>query len=190
MGGPACGYPNPVRCIRIGAFAAVSLVVASCSPGPAEPAPVDAPSFPIGQAGVPVHVTASSGASADIALGSASWFPPGCAGGFACNVVELTITGTSATPFRYSETYVTAGYGGGAHPWTHPDQTQRLGASTAVDYERINKLPPLRTGSVIAGQTAHGFVGFDMQGRGDLYLEFGDPDQGGTLTEAGWKVHT
>jgi hypothetical protein len=107
------------------------------------------------------------------ALNSASWFPPGCAGGFACNVVALTITGTSSTPFNYDETYVTAWYGGTDQPWTHPNQTERLGASSAVNYQRINKLPPLRTGSVASGQTTHGFAGFDLQGQGDLYVEVG-----------------
>jgi hypothetical protein len=29
-----------------------------------------------------------------------------------------------------------------------------------------------------------------MQGEGDLYIEVGEPDQGGTFTEAGWKTHT
>jgi hypothetical protein len=159
------------------------------SPGSANPS-TDTPSFPIGQTGVPVHVKAGRGATAEITLNSAAWFPPGCAGGFACNVVELTITGTSPTPFNYNEIYVVAGYGGGDQPWTHPNDAHWLGGSYAVNYQKINKLPPLRSGSVTSGQTAHGFVGFDQQGEGDLYIKFDDPEQGGTSTEAGWKVRT
>ena len=54
-----------------------------------------------------------------------------------------------------------------------------LGGSYMVDYQKINKMPPLRTGSVTTGQTAHGFIGYDLQSEGDLYIEFNDPDQGG-----------
>ena len=53
-----------------------------------------------------------------------------------------------------------------------------------------DKLPPLRKGSVTAGQTAHGFIGYGLQSEGDLYIRFDDPDRGGTSAEAGWKVHT
>ena len=65
-----------------------------------------------------------------------------------CNLAELTITGMSSTPFNYDETDVTAWYGGPDQPWTHPNQTERFGASSGVNYQRINKLPTLRTGKV------------------------------------------
>lgn len=134
----------------------------------------------------PVYVKESSGATADVTLNSAAWFPEGCAGGWACNVIELTITGTSAQPFKYDETHLTAAY----DPWRDDANRHRLGGSYMVNYQKINKLPTLRTGSVTNGQTAHGFVGYDQQGQGDLYIEFNDPDSGGTTPEAGWKVHT
>jgi hypothetical protein len=44
------------------------------------------------------------------------------------------------------------------------------------------------SGTVTAGQTAHGFVGYALPDEGDLYIEFRDPDSGGTSPEAGWKV--
>jgi hypothetical protein len=179
--------------IHLSAALAATLAVAACSAAPhgtADPTP-QPPPFPIGQVGTPVHVKEISGATADITLNSATWFPAGCAGGWECNVIELTITGTSATPFKYNETYVVSGYGGGDQPFTHPDDNHWLGGDYKVDYTKINKLPPLRSGSVTNGQTAHGFIAYDGNlNEGDLYIKFCDPDQGGTTDEAGWKVHT
>jgi hypothetical protein len=68
-----------------------------------------------------------------------------------------------------------------------------------VDYTKINRLPPLRSGSVTTGQTGHGFVGFgcNLCGNHDLFIKMIDPDTEHPLspgpfavTEAGWKVHT
>ena len=99
--------------------------------------------------GVPVQARATGGATADIIVNSATWLPPGCASHFAnptygsaCNVVELTITGTSHRFFRFDQSYIFAGYGGGNQPWTHPDDAPRP-ATLAVDYQRLNKMAPL-----------------------------------------------
>jgi hypothetical protein len=179
-----------------------TLAVVACSAAPrgtADPAP---PPFPIGQVGVPVHARAASGATADVTLNSAAWFPQGCAGGWECNVIELTITGTSPTPFKYSETYVVSGYGGGDQPFTQPDDNHWLGGDYKVDYQKINKMPPLRTGSVTTGQTAHGFIGYGCNecrrsGERGLYIKMIDPDTENptspgpfAVVEAGWEVHT
>jgi hypothetical protein len=139
--------------------------------------------------GVPVHARAADGATADITVNSATWFPPGCAYGSACNVVELTITGTSHPFFRFHQLYIFAGYGGGDQPWTHPDDAPRP-ATFAVDYQRFHVMPPLEAGGLHDGQTAHGFVGFAMPTGGDLYVTINDPEQHGPYTEAGFIVHT
>ena len=104
-------------------------------------------------------------------------------------MIELTISGTSPTPFSYNEIYVVAGYGGGDQPFTHPNDDQWVGGSWG-NYEKIGK-PPLRSGGrVTAGQTAHGVVFYSLQSEGDLYIKLCDPDTGGTYEEAGWKVRT
>ena len=139
--------------------------------------------------GVPVHARAADGATADITVNSATWFPPGCAYGSACNVVELTITGTSHRFFEFHQLYIFAGYGGGNQPWTHPDDAPQP-ATFAVDYQRLHVMPPLESGGLHDGQTAHGFVGFAMPTGGDLYITFNDPEQHGPYTEAGVIVHT
>ncbi|MDT5224649.1 MAG: hypothetical protein QOG19_2056, partial [Mycobacterium sp.] len=139
--------------------AAVSVVIAACSCPSGSAAPSESPPFPIGQMGVPVHARAADGATADITVNSATWFPPGCAYGSACNVVELTITGTSHLFFQFHQLYIFAGYGGGDQQWTHPDDAPRP-ATFAVDYQRLHVMPPLQSGGLHDGQTAHGFVGF------------------------------
>jgi hypothetical protein len=146
--------------------------------------------------GVPVHARAADGATADITVNSATWFPPGCTTHFAaptpgsaCSVVEVTITGTSERFFEFSYLNIFAGYGGGNQPWTHPDNPPQPGM-LAVDYRRLDKMPPLQTGGLHDGQTTHGFVGFAMPTAGDLYLTFDDPQQPPRYTEAGWIVHT
>lgn len=103
---------------------------------------------------------------------------PGCAGGWECNVIELTITGTSAAPFKYQDIYVVSGYGGGDQPFTHPTDDHWLGADFNVDYTKINKMPPLRSRSVTAGQIAHGFIGYGCNfcGNHDLHIKMIDPD--------------
>ncbi len=185
---------------RIVAVAAATVAVASCSTSPhstADPTP-QPPPFPIGQVGAPVHAKAASGATADVTLNSAKWFPAGCAGGWECNVIELSITGTSATPFKYEDIYIVSGYGGGDQPFTHPTDDHWLGADFNVNYAKINQMPPLRTGSVIAGQTAHGFIGYGCDTCDyDLYVKMIDPDTEHPLSpgpfsvvEAGWKIHT
>ncbi|HEY4042037.1 MAG TPA: hypothetical protein VGM32_09370, partial [Rhodopila sp.] len=62
--------------------------------------------------------------------------------------------------------------------------------------------PPLRSGSVTSGQTAHGFIGYGCNlcrrsGDQSLYIEMIDPDTENPLApgpfrviEAGWQVHT
>lgn len=146
--------------------------------------------------GEPVHVRSASGATADITVNSATRLPPGCASHFAnpasdsgCNVVELTITATSHRFFQFDQRYIFAGSGGGNQPWTHPDDAPQP-ATLAVDYQRLNKMPPLQAGGLHDGQSAHGFVGFTMPTAGDLYITINDPAQPAPYTEAGWIIHT
>jgi hypothetical protein len=138
---------------------ATTLVIASsgCAAGGsvASPDTTQTTSPFVDQVGVPVHANANNGATADITLNSVSWLPDTCNGGGgaernSCAVLELTFAGTSPTPFKYNESFVTAAYSSGPF--------NRWGGSTGVNYTAINKLPPLRLGSVSAGQTAHGFV--------------------------------
>ncbi|OMC50727.1 hypothetical protein A5745_03830 [Mycobacterium sp. IS-2888] len=179
------------------AAAAVAMVTAAsvCATGSAD-TPSDGPPFPIGQMGVPLHAQAANGATADITVNSATWLPPGCTTHFAaptpgsaCNVVELTITATSHRFFQFDQRYMFASYGGGNQPWTHPDDAPQP-ATLAVDYRRLDKMPPLQSGGLHDGQTAHGFVGFGMPTAGDLYITINDPAQRAPYTEAGWIVHT
>nr|WP_231972092.1 hypothetical protein [Mycobacterium sp. E3251] len=179
------------------AAAAVAVVIAECSCPTASADPTsETPPFPIGQMGVPVHARAADGATADITVNSARWLPPGCTTHFAiptpgssCGVVELTITGTSHPFFKFDHGYIFAGYGGGNQPWTHPDEAPQP-ATLAVDYQRLDKMPPLQSGGLHDGQTAHGFVGFAMPTAGDLYMTINDPAQPAPYTEAGFIVHT
>jgi hypothetical protein len=186
---------NVIRVVAA-TFAVIAAACSSPSMSSADPTTETLP-FPIGQMGVPVHAKSASGATADITLNSAAWFPQGCAGGWECNVIELTITGTSATPFKYNEIYVVSGYGGGDQPFTHPNDDHWHGGDYMVNYTKINKMPPVRSGSVTAGQTAHGFIGYGCNMcEGNLYIKFQDPDTENpnsttpTTTAAGWKIHT
>ncbi|OBH34295.1 hypothetical protein A5692_13330 [Mycobacterium sp. E342] len=156
--------------------------------GAADPTPQQSP-FPTGKAGTTIHVTEYNTATADVTLNNASWVSSGCSlSGGGCNVIEFTIVGKSDTPFSYSQTSVTAA----SSPWRQDPYRDVQGASSAIDYQKINKTPPLRSGSVANGQTAHGFLAYDASvAQGDVYVEFLDPNAPAAPTPlAGWKVHT
>ncbi len=174
----------------LSAALATLLAITACATAPhgnADPTPQQSP-FPTGKSGTSIHVTEYSTATADVTLNNATWVSSGCSGGGGCNVVELTIVGKSDAPFSYSETYVTAA----STPWRQDPYRDIQGGSSLVDYQTINKTPPLRSGSVTNGQTAHGFIAYggDVK-QGDVYIEFNDPNAPAAPTPlAGWKVHT
>lgn len=143
----------------------------------------ETPPFPVGEIGTPLKVRGAGGSTADITLTSAEWIPGGCE----CSVIGLTITGTSRTDFPYSGDDVVVGYGGGTQPWTNPTQPGpgEIGFG-GVDYQSINRLPPLRSGTVREGQTVHGFIGFPYPGR-HLYVRLLDRS---FTSEAGWEIQT
>jgi hypothetical protein len=170
------------------AFAAL-LVITACTTAPngnADPTTEQSP-FPTGKSGTTIHVTEYSTATADITLNNANWVSS-CSAGGGCNVIELTIVGKSDAPFTYSQTYITAA----SSPWRQDPNRDVLGGSSIVDYQQINKTPPLHSGTVTNGQTAHGFIAYDGNVKqGDVYIEFNDPNAPAAPTPlAGWKVHT
>ncbi|MET9486713.1 hypothetical protein [Nocardia sp. NPDC006630] len=114
-------------------------------------------------------------------MGSVAWVPH-CAGQLPCGVFELIFAGTSAQPFKYTEDFVTAGYG---WPTTHGEG---WGADPMVNYSAINKVPPLRSGQVTTGQTVHAFVAIMLGEETQWYVTVKDPDDVSNV-EAGWAVH-
>jgi hypothetical protein len=169
---------------------AATLALTACLTAPhgtADPTSQQSP-FPTGKSGTSIHVTEYSTATADVTLNNATWVSSGCSGGGGCNVIELTIEGKSSAPFNYSQASLTAA----SSPWRQDPNRDVQGGSSLVDYQKINKMPPLRSGSVTNGQTAHGFIAYDSNiKQGDLYIEFNDPDAPAAPTPlAGWKVHT
>jgi hypothetical protein len=168
--------------------AALALTTCLTAPhGTADPTAQSSP-FPTGKSGTTIHVTEYSTATADVTLNNATWLSSGCSGGGGCNVIELTIVGKSDAPFSYSPSSVTAA----SSPWRQDPNRDTEAGSSLVDYQKINKLPPLRSGSVTSGQTAHGFIAYAASiNQGDVYVEFNDPDAPAAPTPlAGWKVHT
>nr|WP_244269081.1 MULTISPECIES: hypothetical protein [Mycobacterium] len=177
---------TPVSAAVVTFFAVTACVTAPL--GAADPTPQQSP-FPTGKSGTTIHVTEYSTATADVTLNNATWISSGCGlTGGGCNVVELTIVGKSDTPFSYSTTTLTAA----SSPWRQDPYRDVQGGSSTADYQKINKTPPLRSGSVTNGQTAHGYIAYDSSvHQGDVYIEFNDPNAPAAPTPlAGWKVHT
>lgn len=176
----------------ISAALATLLAITACATAPvgdADPTAQQSP-FPTGKSGTTIHVTEYSTATADVTLNNATWVSSGCTslGGGGCNVIELTIVGKSDAPFSYNERSITAA----ATPWRQDPYRDIQGGSSMVDYQTIGKTPPLRSGTVTNGQTAHGFIAYDSNVKqGDFYIEFNDPNAAAAPTPlAGWKVHT
>lgn len=175
---------------RLSALLATLLAITAGTTAPrgiADPTTQQSP-FPTGNSGTTIHVTEYSAATADVTLNNANWVSSGCTGGGGCNVIELTIVDKSDAPFHYGETYITAA----SSPWRQDPYRDIQGGSSVLDYQKVNKTPPLRSGSVTNGQTAHGFIGYDSTVKqGDIYIEFNDPDAPAAPAPlAGWKVHT
>jgi hypothetical protein len=168
---------------------AAMLAITACATAPhaaADPTPSQSP-FPTGKSGTSIHVTEYNSATADVTLNNVNWIS-NCTGNGGCNVIELTIVGKSDTAFSYSQTSITAA----SSPWRQDPYRDIQGGSSNVDYQTINKYPPLRSGTVTNGQTAHGYIAYDSNvGQGDVYIEFNDPNAPAAPTPlAGWKVHT
>ena len=184
------GRKVAIRTPLSAAFATL-LAITACATAPhgnADPTQQQSP-FPTGKSGTSIHVTEYSTATADVTLNNANWISSGCSStGGGCNVIEFTIVGKSDTPFSYSEKYLTAA----STPWKQDPYRDIEGGSSTVDYQAINKTPPLRSGTVTNGQTAHGFIGYGSDVKqGDVYIEFSDPNAPAAPTPlAGWKVHT
>jgi len=153
----------------------------------ADPTPSQSP-FPTAKSGTSIHVTEYNSATADVTVNNANWISSGCSGGGGCNVIEVTIVGKSDASFAYSQTYIAAA----STPWRQDPYRDIQGGSSTVDYQAINKTPPLRSGTVSNGQTAHGYIAYDSNvPQGDVYIEFNDPNAPAAPTPlAGWKVHT
>ena len=174
----------------LSAALATLLAITACVTAPlgnADPTTQQAP-FPTEKSGTTIHVTEYSTATADVTVNNANWISSGCSAGGGCNVIELTIVGKSDTQFSYSERSITAA----SSPWRQDPYRDIQGGSSTVDYQKINKTPPLRSGAVTNGQTAHGYIAYDSTVKqGDFYIEFNDPNAPAAPTPlAGWKVHT
>lgn len=168
-------------------MAVAALLITAAPHAAADPTTEQAP-FPTGKSGTTIHVTEYSAATADVTLNNATWISSGCSSAGGCNVIEVTIVGKSDTPFAYSEKTLTAA----STAWRQDPYRETEGGSSLVDYQQINKMPPLRSGSVGNGQTAHGYIAYDGSVKqGDVYIEFNDPNAVAAPTPlAGWKIHT
>ena len=176
---------------------AVSLLVgAGCGGNPeaASPAPTTrigptktAPAY-VGTVGVPVHAVASDGATADITLNAVRLQTADRAGGLGYIVFDLTFAGTSAAPFRYSESFVTWDGGGGSDPFNHPDSSTKYGGDPSANYTAFMPPAPLRIGQVVAGSTRRGLVIADFNGghQRPFILTVSDPST--VSSEAQWML--
>lgn len=142
------------------------------------------PSY-VGQLGKPVQARATTGATADITLISVAWVSR-CKGALPCVAVKLALVGTSRHSFQYNESYVSGCYATTPDPWARLENTDCPSADPMVNYEEINKLPPLRLGSVVMGQKADGYVAIPLGSRAKWYIKVNDPS--GDEPEAAWVV--
>lgn len=176
--------------VRAGVATVLAITACATAPlGAADPTTTQQSPFPTGKSGATIHVTEYTTATADVTLDNVAWVSSGCtSSGGGCNVIELTIVGKSDAPFSYSERTITAA----SSPWRQDPYRDVQGGSSLVDYRAIGKTPPLRSGTVANGQTAHGFIAYDSNVKqGDFYVEFNDPNAPAAPTPlAGWKVHT
>jgi len=113
--------------------------------------------------GAPVPLRDGTGATANVTLNGVRYAPvPGASQTGQLVVLDFTVTGTSASPFQYSQNDVQLAYLNSsaesdpayAH---HSDQTA-FGSSLLEDYTPFLPPDPLRSGSVSAGKQKRGLV--------------------------------
>lgn len=113
--------------------------------------------------GAPVPLRDGTGATANVTLNGVRYAPvPGASQTGQLVVLDFTVTGTSASPFQYSQDDVQLAYLNSsaesdpayAH---HSDQTA-FGSSLLEDYTPFLPPDPLRSGSVSAGKQKRGLV--------------------------------
>jgi len=139
--------------------------VAPHPPPPPQPPPAPAVLGP-GERdpiGAPVPLRDGTGAAANVTLNGVRYAPvPGANQTGQLVVLDFTVTGTSASPFQYSQNDVQLAYLNSsaesdptyAH---HSDQTA-FGSSLLEDYTPFLPPDPLRSGSVSAGKQKRGLV--------------------------------
>jgi len=113
----------------------------------------------VASVGTPKAVTAGS-ATAMVTLNGVRYAPSTSADDdlseFA--LIDLSLSGTSPTPFTYAPENVVINYGGGADPFTHPDDSNLYGPALGDNPTPYGPPPPLKPGTVANGQTARGLV--------------------------------
>ncbi|SKD35642.1 Uncharacterised protein [Mycobacteroides abscessus subsp. massiliense] len=132
-----------------------------------------------------MHARATDGATADVTLNEVAWIP-NCRGSLPCVSVKLTLAGSSSLPFKYNESFVVGCYATTAQPWVDADHKNCPGADPMINYASINRLPPLRLGSLVAGQVRSGYVAIPLGSRARWYIELNDPES--ASPEAAWVV--
>jgi hypothetical protein len=122
---------------------------------------------------VPVHD--SSGATANIVLNGVRYAPVlGDSMGAQLIVLDVTIEGTSATAYRYTESDFQFAYLGNNETdpaYAHTIDKLSWGASPGEDHRPFMPPAPLRIGSVSLGQQVHGLVILRAGSRGP-YVAF------------------
>jgi hypothetical protein len=107
---------------------------------------------------------------------------PGDSIKYAEAVVDLTLTGTSAIPFHYTEDYVTYTYG-----TTYAgDDGNITGGDPMFDFTPFLPPNPLRVGDLVNGQTVRGLVGLRMTLDAQYVLALNDSHSGKPLAE--WRL--
>ncbi len=129
----------------------------SATPPPSAPAAAPAPAA-AAVLGQPKTVSTPEGSSATVTLKKVSYVALPNDGLQELAVIDLSLTGTSAVPFHYSESNVVFSYATAASAYTDPDNTNVYGSSPTEDYAPYVPPNPLRVGSVARGKTVEGLV--------------------------------
>jgi len=113
--------------------------------------------------GIPVPLRDGTGATANVTLNGVRYAPvPGASQTGQLVVLDFTVTGTSASPFQYSQDDVQLAYlnsSAESDPaYAHNSDQTAFGSSPLEDYTPFLPPDPLRSGSVSAGKQKRGLV--------------------------------
>lgn len=175
--------PAPVQSIATLPASSPSQSASSAPATTTTPAPAAPPEAAfVGQS----KAITADGAGALVTLNGIRYTPLPNNGPLELAVVDISLQGTSAAPYHYSETDLAFSYADDRNPYTHVGNTHIYGPSPLEDYTPYMPPSPLRVGQVGMSQQVRGLVILRLTSHSHFILSLNSPSSSKSV--AAWAL--